>query len=91
VIFTGTGGHFIAGIDFSSFGSVADAAVWTQVLDEGVQILENLLNTRVPVIARVEGRLDAHSEYAATQPDGSLNEVTSVRIVHNSPQGLAGF
>jgi 6-phosphogluconolactonase (cycloisomerase 2 family) len=27
----------------------------------------------------------------ATQPDGSLNEVTSVKIPYNSPQGLAGF
>jgi 6-phosphogluconolactonase (cycloisomerase 2 family) len=27
----------------------------------------------------------------ATQPDGSLDEITSVRIPYNSPQGLAGF
>jgi 6-phosphogluconolactonase (cycloisomerase 2 family) len=27
----------------------------------------------------------------ATQPDGSLNEITSVAIPYNSPQGLAGF
>jgi len=27
----------------------------------------------------------------ATQPDGSLNEITSVKIPYNSPQGLAGF
>lgn len=27
----------------------------------------------------------------ATQPDGSLEEVTSVKIPYNSPQGLAGF
>jgi len=27
----------------------------------------------------------------ATHPDGSLREVTSVRIPYNSPQGLAGF
>jgi 6-phosphogluconolactonase (cycloisomerase 2 family) len=27
----------------------------------------------------------------ATQEDGSLNEITSVRIPYNSPQGLAGF
>jgi len=27
----------------------------------------------------------------ATQPDGSLREVTSVKIPYNSPQGLAGF
>jgi enoyl-CoA hydratase/carnithine racemase len=64
VILTGTGGHFIPGIDFPSFGNVADAGVWSQVHDEGVQILENLLNIRVPVIAAVEGRLDVHSEYA---------------------------
>ena len=64
LIFTGTRGHFIIGIDFSSFGNVADPAVWSQVHDEGVQILENLLNIRVPVIAAVEGRLDVHSEYA---------------------------
>jgi hypothetical protein len=49
---------------FSSFGNVADPGVWSQVHDEGVQILENLLNIRGPVIAAVEGRLDVHSEYA---------------------------
>ena len=64
VILTGTGGQFIPGIDFSSFGNVADPAVWSQVHDEGVQILENLANIRVPVIAAVEGQLYVHSEYA---------------------------
>jgi enoyl-CoA hydratase/carnithine racemase len=64
VIFTGTAGQFIVGIDFSSFGNVADPEVWSIVHDEGVQILENLLNIRVPVIAAVEGRLHVHSEYA---------------------------
>src|ERR1700747_241514 len=64
VILTGAGGEFIPGIDFSSFGNVADPGVWSQVHDEGVQILENLANIRVPVIAAVEGRADVHSEYA---------------------------
>jgi enoyl-CoA hydratase/carnithine racemase len=63
VILTGTGGEFIPGIDFSSFGDVADPDVWSQVHDEGVQILENLANIRVPVIAAVEGRANVHSEY----------------------------
>ena len=27
----------------------------------------------------------------ATQPDGSLHEISSVRIPYDSPQGLAGF
>src|SRR6202051_2472551 len=64
VILTGTAGEFIPGIDFSSFGNVADPEVWSQVHDEGVQILENLANIRVPVIAAIEGRAYVHSEYA---------------------------
>ncbi len=64
VILTGTGGEFIPDIDFSSFGNVADPGVWSQVHDEGVQILENIANIRVPVIAAVEGRAFVHSEYA---------------------------
>jgi enoyl-CoA hydratase/carnithine racemase len=64
VILTGTGGEFIPDIDFSSFGNVADPGTWSQVHDEGVQILENLANIRVPVIAAIEGRANVHSEYA---------------------------
>jgi len=64
VILTGTGGEFITGIDFSSFGNVADPGVWSQVHDEGVQIMENIANIRVPVIAAIEGRMYVHSEYA---------------------------
>jgi enoyl-CoA hydratase/carnithine racemase len=64
VIFTGAGGDFIPDIDFSSFGNVADPDTWSQVHDEGVQILENLANIRVPVIAAIEGRAHVHSEYA---------------------------
>jgi enoyl-CoA hydratase/carnithine racemase len=64
VILTGAGGEFIPAIDFSSFGNVADPGVWSQVHDEGAQILENLANIRVPMIAAVEGRAHVHSEYA---------------------------
>jgi enoyl-CoA hydratase/carnithine racemase len=64
VILTGAGGDFIPSIEFSSFGNVADPAVWSQVHDEGVQIMENLANIRVPMIAAIEGRAHVHSEYA---------------------------
>jgi enoyl-CoA hydratase/carnithine racemase len=64
VILTGAGGEFIPEIDFSSFGDVADPGVWGQVHDEGVQLLENIANIRVPVIAAIEGRAHVHSEYA---------------------------
>jgi enoyl-CoA hydratase/carnithine racemase len=64
VILIGAGGEFIPDIDFSSFGNVADPEVWSQVHDEGVQILENLANIRVPLIAAIEGQVNVHSEYA---------------------------
>jgi enoyl-CoA hydratase/carnithine racemase len=64
VILTGTGGEFVIGVDWSSFGNVADPGVWSQVHDEGVQVLENIANIRVPVIAAIEGRAHVHSEYA---------------------------
>ena len=38
--------------------------VWSRVHDEGTQIVENIANIRVPVIAAIEGRADVHSEYA---------------------------
>src|SRR3984893_16090230 len=64
VILTGAGGEFIPYIDFSAFGNVADPAAWSQVHDEGVQIVENIANIRVPMIEAVEGRAHVHSEYA---------------------------
>lgn len=63
VILTGAG-DYMAQIDFSTFGNVADPDVWSQVHDEGAQIVENIANIRVPVIAAIEGRAHVHSEYA---------------------------
>src|SRR5258707_8516733 len=64
VILTGAGGEVIPEIDFSSFGNVADPGVWSQVHDEGVQILENITNKRLPAIAAIEGRPHMPSQYA---------------------------
>src|ERR1700747_610293 len=54
VILTGAGGQFITDVDWSSFGDASDPGVWSQVHDEGVQVLENVANIRVPVIAAIE-------------------------------------
>src|SRR6266568_5345140 len=64
VILTGAGGDFMIGVDWSSFTDVSDPGVWSQTHDEGVQVLENIANIRVPVIAAIEGRAHIHSEYA---------------------------
>jgi enoyl-CoA hydratase/carnithine racemase len=64
VILTGAGGDFITSVEWPSFGDVSDPEVWSQIHDEGVQILENIANIRVPLIAAIEGRAHVHSEYA---------------------------
>ena len=66
VILTGAGGEWIGDIDFASFGDVSDPDGWSKVHDEGTQVLENLLNIRVPVICAVEGKAWVHSEYCLT-------------------------
>ena len=64
VIMTGAGENFIAGVEWTSFGDVADPGVWSRIHDEGLQTLENIANIRVPVIAAVEGRAHVHSDFA---------------------------
>jgi enoyl-CoA hydratase/carnithine racemase len=53
VIVTGAGGNFIGDVEWPSFGDVTDPGVWSRIHDEGVQVLENIANIRVPVIAAV--------------------------------------
>jgi len=88
VILTGAGGEFIPEIDFSSFGNVADPGVWSQVHDEGVQILENIANIRVPVIAAIEGRAHVHSEYALLANVIVAGEVRPSRTSRTSREAL---
>jgi enoyl-CoA hydratase/carnithine racemase len=64
VILTGAGGQFITDVDWKSFGNPADPGIWSQIHDEGIQVLENIANIRVPVIAAIEGRAHVHSDYA---------------------------
>jgi enoyl-CoA hydratase/carnithine racemase len=64
VIITGAGGSFIADVEWTSFGDVADPGIFSRIHDEGVQVLENIANIRVPVIAAIEGRAHIHSDYA---------------------------
>src|SRR6267154_2580304 len=88
VILTGAGGEFIPYIDFSSFGNVADPAAWSQVHDEGVQIVENIANIRVPMIAAIEGRAHVHSEYALL---ASVIVAAEGATFHDTPHFAGGI
>src|SRR6266568_4241484 len=89
VILTGAGGEFITGVDWPSFGNAADPGVWSQVHDEGVQVLENIANVRVPVIAAIEGRAHVHSEYALLANVIVAAEGATFQDVAHFAQGVA--
>ena len=63
VILTGTGGDFIPAIDIGSFGDGSDPYVFSKLHDDGIQILENIANIRVPMIFALEGRAHVHADY----------------------------
>ena len=88
VILTGAGSEFIPDIDFPSFGDVADPGVLSQIHDEGVQIVENLANIRVPVIAAIEGRAHVHSEYALL---ASVIVASEAATFHDVPHFAGGI
>lgn len=88
VILTGAGGDWIGDIDFASFGDVSDPDGWSKVHDEGTQVLENLLNIRVPVICAVEGKAWVHTEYCL-----SANVVIAGKgaTFHDAPHFAGGI
>src|SRR5438128_4584021 len=89
VILTGAGGDFITSVEWSSFGKVTDPGVWSQIHDEGVQVLENIANIRVPVIAAIEGRAHVHSDYALLANVIVAGEGATFQDVAHYAQGVA--
>src|SRR5213083_3105047 len=89
VILTGAGGQFITDVDWSSFGDASDPGVWSQVHDKGVQVLENIANIRVPVIAAIEGRAHVHSDYALLASVIVEAEGATFQDVANFAAGIA--
>lgn len=66
IILTGAGQNFCPGPDPDSFhfdGSVPPVGL-DHVYTEGKELIQNLLNVRVPMIAAVNGKAAAHSELA---------------------------
>jgi enoyl-CoA hydratase/carnithine racemase len=62
IILTGTGDAFIDNIDGSKF-DFGTATGFHKVFREGREVLANLINIPVPVIAAVNGPATVHSEY----------------------------
>ena len=89
VILTGAGGQFITDVDWKSFGNPADPGIWSQIHDEGVQVLENIANIRVPLIAAIEGRAHIHSDYALLADVSVAGEGATFQDVGHYAAGVA--
>lgn len=63
VILTGAGRQWMPDIDFKSFGDASDPNVWSQIHDDGTQLLETIANIRAPMICAVEGKAWIHTEW----------------------------
>lgn len=61
VILTGTGDAFLRKVDFSN-GAAMDAEQWYRIFREGRDLLNNLLEIDVPIIAAVNGPAWVHAE-----------------------------
>jgi enoyl-CoA hydratase/carnithine racemase len=62
VIFTGTGDAFIQEFDWSDSSTDITPAYWYRIYKEGKDLLNNMLDIEVPVIAAVNGNAFIHSE-----------------------------
>ena len=86
VILTGAGGDFMPEIDFSSFGNVADPDVWSQVHDEGAQILTRR-NTRAHFIHPLKERIVREVGYDLSLEGASAADL--VKSMHAKSEPVA--
>jgi enoyl-CoA hydratase/carnithine racemase len=61
IILTGTGSEFLAQMDVGG-GTLPDTAYWNRIFKEGRDLLQNLLEIDVPIIAAVNGPAFIHAE-----------------------------
>jgi 6-oxocamphor hydrolase len=84
VVLTGTGDSFIASTDSSGFAHVARGMSperWDLILDEGQQLIANLLSIPVPVITAVNGPALVHAELAVL---GDVNLATPETVFQDN-------
>ncbi|HAJ63224.1 MAG TPA: enoyl-CoA hydratase/isomerase family protein [Cyanobacteria bacterium UBA8543] len=64
VILTGAGENWITKIDFETVDDITKPEGWYKILTETHEVLDNLCNISVPMIAAVNGPASIHGEYA---------------------------
>jgi enoyl-CoA hydratase/carnithine racemase len=64
IVLTGSGEAFCNRVDFASLAHCTTAEAWHAMMNEGKQLLGNLLRIEAPIIAAVNGPATVHAELA---------------------------
>ena len=87
VILTGTGDEFLTKVDFGSVGPM-DTQSWFRIFKEGKDLLQNLLEIEVPVIAAVNGPAWVHAELATLSDIVVASKRASFADKAHAPSGI---
>ena len=87
VILTGTGDEFITKVDFDG-GATMGTAEWFRIFKEGKDLLQNLLEIEVPVVAAVNGPAWVHAELATLSDIVIASDRVSFADKAHAPGGV---
>ena len=87
VILTGTGDEFLTKVDFGDTGPM-DTQTWFRIFKEGKDLLQNLLEIEVPVIAAVNGPAWVHAELATLSDIVVASERATFADKAHAPNGV---
>jgi enoyl-CoA hydratase/carnithine racemase len=87
VILTGTGDEFLTKVNFDDNGPV-DTHMWSRIFKEGKDLLQNLLDIEVPIVAAVNGPAWVHAELATLSDIVIASERASFADKAHAPPGV---
>jgi enoyl-CoA hydratase/carnithine racemase len=86
-ILTGTGDEFLTRVDFGG-GAAMDTAEWFRIFKEGKDLLQNLLEIEVPIVAAVNGPAWVHAELATLSDIVIASDRASFADKAHAPGGV---
>lgn len=87
VIFTGAGDMWITKIDFETVDDITKPEGWFKIITETQQVLYNLCDIGVPMIAAINGPAPVHGEYALLADVILASETTYFQDTQHLPVG----
>ncbi len=88
IILTGTGSEFLARMNVGDTGEEMDTAYWYRIFKEGRDLLNNLLEIDMPIIAAVNGPAFVHAELATLSDIVIASDTAAFADKAHAPGGV---